>query len=135
MIAIAVSLTVFGGVLFAWAASGRETEHAYLSTEPASATIVLDEPIDVEQMAAIAAEARTRPGVIEATGRTQFTGEIEVDGSPREDPLQMFVAAPDDPMRMATFEDEARAAGHRPPGRATSDGTRSPCWTWPSATP
>src|SRR5215204_5008534 len=80
VIAIAVSLTAFGGVLFAWAASGRETGSAYTSTEPASATILLDQAIDAEQMATISAEARTRSGVIEATGRTQFTSEVDVNG-------------------------------------------------------
>ncbi len=104
VIAIAVSLTVFGGVLFAWAAVGRETSRAYMGTEPASATILLDQAIDAEQMAVIAAEARARPGVIEATGRTQFNSEVEVNGRLRDIPLQVFVAAPDDPMRMATFE-------------------------------
>ncbi len=109
VIAIAISLTAFGGVLFAWVASGRETSSAYLSTEPASATILLDQAIDAEQMAAIAAAARSRPGVIEATGRTQFTSEIEVNGRSREIPLQVFVAAPDDPMRMAHFEMQQRS--------------------------
>ena len=104
VVAIAVSLTVFSAVLYAWGASRRETSRAYLSTEPASATILLDRSIDAEQMAAIAAEARTRPGVIEATGRTQFTSQIEVNGRLRTNPLQVFAAAPDDPMRMATFE-------------------------------
>ncbi|MGH9249557.1 MAG: FtsX-like permease family protein [Acidimicrobiales bacterium] len=104
VIAIAVGLTVFSGVLFTWAAVGRETSSAYMGTEPASATILLDRAIDAEQMAAIAAEARTRPGVIEATGRTQFTSGVEVDGRVRDNPLQVFVAAPDDPMRMASFE-------------------------------
>ena len=104
VIAIAVSLTVFSAVLYAWAASDRETEQAYLSTEPASATILLDQPIDAEQMAAIVAQARTRPGVIEATGRTQFTGEVEVNDRVRDIPLQVFAAAPDDPMRMAKFD-------------------------------
>jgi putative ABC transport system permease protein len=104
VIAIAVSLTAFGGVLFAWATSARETTSAYLSTEPASATILLDRPIDAKRMAAIATQARRRPEVIEATGRTQFTSEVEVDGRLRDIPLQVFVAAPDDPMRMARFE-------------------------------
>jgi putative ABC transport system permease protein len=104
VIALAISLTAFGGVLFAWAASGRETSSAYMSTEPASATILLDQAIDAERMAAIAAEARRRPGVIEATGRTQFDSDIQVNGQPREIPLQVFVASPDDPMRMARFE-------------------------------
>jgi putative ABC transport system permease protein len=114
VIAIAVSLTVFGGVLFAWSALGRETSNAYLSTEPASATILLDQPIDAEQMAVIAAEVQTRPGVIAATGRTQFTGEIEVGGQLREVPLQVFVAAPDDPLRIARFFVEQ---GSWPPAR------------------
>ena len=103
VIAIAVSLTVFGGVLLAWAAVGRETSAAYVGTEPASATIVLDRAIDVEQMAAIVAQVRTRPGVIEATGRTQFNSEVEVNGRLREIPVQIFVAAPQDPLRIAKF--------------------------------
>jgi putative ABC transport system permease protein len=108
VIAIAISLTAFGAVLFAWAASGRETSAAYMGTEPASATILLDQAIDAKRMAAIVAEARRRPGVIEATGRTQFASEVEVNGRAREIPLQVFVAAPDDPMRMATFEMQRR---------------------------
>jgi putative ABC transport system permease protein len=105
VVAIAVSLTVFGAVLFTWSASGRETEQAYLSTEPASATIRFGPAVDAEQMAVIAAEARRRPGVIEATGRTQFTGRVQGDdGRWRDNPLQVFAAAPDDPMRMANFE-------------------------------
>jgi putative ABC transport system permease protein len=105
-VAIAVSLTVFSAVLYAWSASSREARSAYLSTEPASATILLDRPIGAEEMAAIAAEARTRPGVIEATGRTQFTSQIQVNGRLRDNPLQIFVATPDDPMRVANFEVE-----------------------------
>jgi putative ABC transport system permease protein len=104
VVAIAVSLSVFGGVLFAWGALGRETSNAYVSTEPASATILLDQAIELEQMAAIAAAARTRPGVIESTGRAQFTGDVRVNGNARENRLQVFVAAPDDPMRMVKFD-------------------------------
>jgi putative ABC transport system permease protein len=104
IIAIAVSLAAFGAVLFAWAASSRETSRAYTSTEPASATIVLDRPVDAGQMAAIAAAARRQPGVIAVTGRTQFTSEsVQVNGRPRDIPLQVFVVAPDDPLRMAKF--------------------------------
>jgi putative ABC transport system permease protein len=102
--AIAVGLTVFGAVLYAWSTITRETEKAYLSTEPASATILLNEGIDAEQMAAIAADARTRPGVIEASGRTQFTTDVRVDGEERDNRLQAFAVAPDDPLRIATFE-------------------------------
>jgi putative ABC transport system permease protein len=103
VVAIAVSLTVFGTVLFAWSAIGRETERAYLSTGPASATIRFGPAIDAAEMAAVAAAARRRPGVVEATGRTQFTSEVEVNGRSRKVPLQVFAAAPDDPMRMASF--------------------------------
>ena len=104
VIAIAVSLTVFGGVLYSWAVMGRETSRAYLGTEPASATIVLDKPITTEQMRTIAEDARRQPNVIEATGRTQFNGDVEVDGRLLDIPMQVFVAAPDDPLRMARFE-------------------------------
>src|SRR5262245_56925563 len=100
VVAIAVSLTVFGGVLAGWSALGREAARAYLSTGPASATILLGKGINAERMAAIATQARRRPGVIEATGRTQFTSEsVQVNGQARELPLQVFVATPDDPMR------------------------------------
>jgi putative ABC transport system permease protein len=104
VIALAVSLTAFGGILGAWSSISRETSGGYMSTEPASATIVLDRAIDAEQMAAIAVEARRRPGVIEATGRTQFDSQIEVNGESREAPIQVFVAEPDDPMRMVKFD-------------------------------
>jgi putative ABC transport system permease protein len=103
VVAIAASLTVFGGVMFAWSAIHRETEAAYLGTEPASATIRLSSGTDAEKMAALATEARARPGVLEATGRTEFTSEIEVHGRPADIPLQVFAAAPDDPLRMAKF--------------------------------
>jgi putative ABC transport system permease protein len=103
VVAVAVSLTVFGGVLFAWAAVGRETSGAYLGTEPASATIVLEQGVSVDQMETLAAEVRARPEVVEATGRTQFNSDVEVDGITGDIPLQVFVAAPDDPLTMARF--------------------------------
>jgi putative ABC transport system permease protein len=117
VVAIAVSLTVFGGVLAAWGAMDRESSRAYLSTEPASATILLDRPIDAGRMAAIAAQARQRPGVIEATGRTQFTSEsVQVNGQARELPLQVFVATPNDPMRMAKFDTQQQGSWPPSPG-------------------
>jgi putative ABC transport system permease protein len=110
VLAVAVSLTVFGGVLFAWAASAREIRNAYMGTQPASATILLARAVDAERMAAIAAQARTRPGVIEATGRTQFTSQsTQVNGQARDIPLQVFVATPDDPLRMAKFYPRQRS--------------------------
>lgn len=108
-VAIAVTLTAVGAVLFAWAAGARETRSAYMSTEPASATILLDRAIDAEQMTLIAAEVRRQPGVLEATARTQFTTDVAVNGQASEIPLQVFVATPNDPMRMATFFMEERS--------------------------
>jgi putative ABC transport system permease protein len=104
VVAIAVSLTVFSAVLYAWSTISRESERAYLSTEPASATILLDRGVDAERMKAIAAEARTRPGVLQATGRTQFTTEVRVNGREQDNELQVFVATPDDPLRIARFQ-------------------------------
>jgi len=113
VIALTISLTAFGGMLCAWSSIGRETSGAYMSTEPASATIVLERGIDAERMAAITAEARRRPGVIEAAGRTQFESDVKVDGRPRPIRMQVFVAEPDDPMRIAKFD--AGREGRRPP--------------------
>jgi putative ABC transport system permease protein len=113
-VAIAVSLTVFSAVLYAWSTISRETERAYLSTDPASATILLDRGVDAERMKAIAAEARTRPRVLEATGRTQFTSEVRAGGREQDNELQVFVAAPDEPLRMARFEVRP---GRWPPAR------------------
>lgn len=104
VLATATSLTAFGGVLFAWDASGRETERAYLGTEPASATLLLDTGIDVLRMATVVAATERRPGVIAAAGRTQFTSSVSVEGRERAAPLQVFAAPPQDPMRVARFE-------------------------------
>ncbi len=103
VVAITVSLMVFGGVLAGWATTGRETSAAYMSTAPASATILFDKGVDHAQMDAYVRQARTQPGVIEAVGRTQFDSEVLVNDQYREMPMQVFVAAPDDPMRMAKF--------------------------------
>ncbi|MGH3713706.1 MAG: FtsX-like permease family protein [Micromonosporaceae bacterium] len=103
-VAITVSLVVFGGVLFAYGASARETGRAYLDTAPASATILLDRGVPAAEMAEIATRAGELPGVIEAAGRTQFTSAVTVAGERRTQQLQVFVAAPDDPMRLARVE-------------------------------
>lgn len=104
VIAIAVSLTVFGAVLSAWSAIDRETRDAYLSTEPASATIQFGPGVDAKKMAAIVGQARQQPGVLEAAGRTQFSSDVEGNGEARENQLQVFAAPPDDPLRMANFQ-------------------------------
>jgi putative ABC transport system permease protein len=107
VVAIAVSLTVFGAVLQAWSGIRRETVNAYAGTEPASATIVFARDVDAARMRAVAGEVARRPGVLAAAGRAQFTTDVRVDGQPRAVPLQVFAAAPDDPMRVATFRVES----------------------------
>jgi putative ABC transport system permease protein len=104
VLALAATVTVFGATLFAWSTVGRETRDAYLSTEPASATIVLSQPVDAARLAAIADQIRTRPGVLDATARTQFDTQVQVNGKSSDIPLQVFVAAAEDPMRMAKFD-------------------------------
>jgi putative ABC transport system permease protein len=103
VLAMAVCLVAFGSVLFAWAASGRETKAAYSSTTPASATIVLDRPVSVDRMATITAGVALRPGVIEVAGRTMFTGDLTVGGRPSQIPLQAFAAPPEDDLKVARF--------------------------------
>ncbi|APE35869.1 hypothetical protein BOX37_20110 [Nocardia mangyaensis] len=103
VVAIAISLMVFGGVLCGWATVGRETSGAYMSTEPASATILLDKGVNAEVMAALVDRARDEPGVTAAVGRTQFNSEFRINDQYRDIPIQVFVAAPDDPMQMAKF--------------------------------
>ena len=102
--AISISLIVFSAVLYTRGITAREIPRGYLSTNPASATILFASGIDNDRMAAIAAKVRTRAGIIDVTPRTQFSLQIQQkDGSWGSNPLQIFVAAPDDPMRMETF--------------------------------
>jgi putative ABC transport system permease protein len=105
IIAMTVTLIVFSGVLYTRGITGREMRRGYLSTNPASATILLTSGLDADQMATIAAEARKRPGIINATPRTQFTLPLQEEGSEAwgSIPIQIFVAAPDDSMQIETF--------------------------------
>ncbi len=107
ILAMSITLVMFSAVLYTWGVTGREISRDYLSTHPASATIVLERGRGAEEMAAIAAEARTQPGIIDAAPRTQFALQIQQEGggwSPN--PLQIFVAAPNDPMRIENFRVE-----------------------------
>jgi len=110
ILAMSISLIMFSAVLYTWGVAGREMPRDYLSTNPASATIWLGRGLDAEQMVAIAADARMQPGIIDTTLRTQFTLLIQrEDGTWGPNPLQIFVAAPDDPMRMENFSVEQGA--------------------------
>ncbi|HEX9871863.1 MAG TPA: FtsX-like permease family protein, partial [Candidatus Tectomicrobia bacterium] len=114
VLALSITLVMFSAVLYTWGVTGREMPRAYLSTNPASATILFGRGLDADQMADIAAEASKQPGIIQATARTQFTLQVQQEaGGWGPNPLQIFVAAPDDPMQIETFTVEQ---GSWPPG-------------------
>ena len=103
ILAMSFTLIVFSGVFYTRGITGREMPRAYLSTNPASATILFEGGLDADQMAVIAAEARKQPGIIDAAARTQFTLQVQQEGGWGPNPLQIFVATPNDSMRIETF--------------------------------
>lgn len=110
VLAMGVTLVMFSGVLYTWSVTSRELPRAYLSTNPASATILFEHSQDPEAMARIVARARTEPGVIAAAARTQLTLQVQEDGGTwGPNPLQVFVAMPDDPMTLETLAVERGA--------------------------
>ncbi|MBA3404540.1 MAG: ABC transporter permease, partial [Gemmatimonadaceae bacterium] len=104
IIAMSTALVMFSAILFTWGVTSREIPRAYMSTNPASATILLEQGLGVGEMAAIAREARRQPGIMDAAPRGQFMLRIqEGNGEWGANPLQVFVAGPDDPMRIERF--------------------------------
>ncbi|HEX9871217.1 MAG TPA: FtsX-like permease family protein [Candidatus Tectomicrobia bacterium] len=113
ILALSITLVMFSAVLYTWGITGREMPRAYLSTNPASATILFGRGLDADQMADIAAEASQQPSIIAAAPRTQYTLQVQQEGGGwGPNPLQIFVAAPDDPMQIETFTVEQ---GNWPP--------------------
>src|SRR5262245_55847880 len=80
--AMSTALVMFSAVLYTRGVTGREMSRAYLSTNPASATILLERGLDADQMATIEAEARKQPGIVEVTARTQLTLQVRQGGTP-----------------------------------------------------
>ncbi len=102
--ALGITQVMFSAILYTWSITSREMPRAYLGTNPASATLVFDRRLEADEMAAIAAEAHQQPGVIEATARTQLLLQVQQEGGGwGPNPLQIFVAAPDDPMQIESF--------------------------------
>lgn len=102
--ALSVTLVMFSAILYTWSITHREMPSAYMYTHPASATLVFDRRLDSDEMAAIVAEARQQPGIIEAAARTQLSLQVQQEGGGWGPyPLQIFVAAPDDPMQIESF--------------------------------
>jgi len=113
ILAMSITLIVFSGILYTRVITGREMQHAYLSTNPASATILFAHALDADQMEVIADEVRKQPGIIDAAARTQLTLNVQREGGVwGPNPLQIFVAMPNDPMRIETLEVEQ---GNWPP--------------------
>jgi len=107
ILAMSVTLIVFSGVLYSYGIANREIPRAYLSTNPASATIIFNQRLDADQMAAIATNARKQPSIIDTAARTQFTLQVQQEGGGwGPNPLQIFIATPNDPMLIETFEVE-----------------------------
>lgn len=108
--AISLSLVAFSGMLYASSIVQSQEAIGYASTNPASARIWLGEGVAVDQVEAILTMARTEPGVIDATMRSVFASQMQREGAELSTSrLQLFAAAPDDPMRIATFEVEQGA--------------------------
>ncbi len=104
VVAMSVTLMVFSAVLYAWGVTRREMRRAYLGTGPASATLLLEQALPLERMAEIAARARRQPGIIDAAARTQLLLQVqEKGGGWGPDPLQVFVAPPEDQLRVEGF--------------------------------
>lgn len=85
VLAIALGIAAFSGVLSAYAILTRELNRGYLATNPASATLVLDRLDD----ALVGAVAR-QPGVAEVEGRRSLRGRIKA-GPGEWKGLQLFV--------------------------------------------
>ena len=107
IVAISLSLVAFSAMLYATSIVQSQESIGYASTNPASARITLGEGIAPDQAAAILDLARAEPGVIDATMRSVLASQMRKEGAELStSQLQLFVAAPDDPMRIATFEVE-----------------------------
>ena len=113
IVAISLSLIVFSAMLYARVIFESEMTSDYSGTNPASARITINPGIAPDQVGTVLAVAKAEPGVIDATMRSVLTVQIQQkDGE--QTLLQLFTAAPDDPMRIATFKLEQ---GSWPPSK------------------
>jgi putative ABC transport system permease protein len=85
VLAIALGIAAFSGVLSAYAILTRELNRGYLATNPASATVFLDR-VDDALLRAVAAQ----PGVAEVEARRSLRGRIKA-GPGEWKGLQLFV--------------------------------------------
>ncbi|MBA3757509.1 FtsX-like permease family protein [Candidatus Saccharibacteria bacterium] len=109
--AISLSLIAFSTMLQARTLVQSNMTSGYLSTNPASARITINPGVAPEKIESTLNLAKSEPGIIDAAMRSVLSLKIQKDGS-ESATLQMFVASPDDPMRIATFKTER---GNWPP--------------------
>src|SRR6266508_737521 len=114
VIAISASLIVFSGMWYARALVLSNTTSGYVSTNPASARITLEPGIMPDKTDAFIAAVKAEPGVIDATMRLVTNVKLQKESGGLKS-LQLFVAAEDDPMRIATFKIEEGAGWPPPP--------------------
>ena len=114
VLAISVSLIVFGGLLYARTLVLSNTTNGYMSTNPASARITLEPGITPDETDAFIAAVRTEPGVIDAAMRAVTHVKLQKESGGLK-LLQLFVAAEADPMRIATFNIKEGAGWPPPP--------------------
>ena len=105
VIAISASLIVFSGMLYARTLVLSNTTGGYMSTNPASARIRLEPGIMPDKTDEFIVTAKAEPGVIDATMRQITNVKLQQESGGLKS-LQLFVAAADDPMRIATFKIE-----------------------------
>ena len=114
VLAISVSLIVFSGMWYARTLVLSNTTSGYMSTNPASARIRLEPGIMPEQTAEFIATAKAEPGVIDASMRQVMNVKLQKESGGLKS-LQLFVAAADDSLQIATFEIEEGTGWPPPP--------------------
>lgn len=110
VVAIGLSLVAFSGMLYASNIVQSQESAGYAGTNPASARITLGEGIAIEQIDALLDIVHAEPGVIDVRMRSVLASQMQKIGAELSSSrLQLFVAARDDPMQIATFEIEEGA--------------------------
>lgn len=111
--AITVSLIAFGSMLFAYALEQSNATSGYLSTNPASARITLDNEIPPEDYDTVLQATKDTPGVLDASMRAVETVKLSL-ASDKTEPLVLYVTPADDPLKISKFDVEK---GSWPPKR------------------
>src|SRR5258706_3808142 len=113
IVAISLSLIVFSAMLYARVIFMSEMTSDYSSTNPASARITINPEVAPDHEASIVTAPKPESAINDARMRSVLWVQIEgKDGEQTR--LQLFTAAPGDPMRIANFKLEQ---GSWPPSK------------------